>query len=71
MARDRDNPPVELISLKLELIDRLDGYEIKPKDLIPYEKELRALLNFSSGERARRFNRLVGKVRSKYRDRRA
>lgn len=24
MARDRDNPPVELISLKLELIDRLE-----------------------------------------------
>lgn len=71
MARDRDNSPVELISLKLELIDRLDGYEIKPKDLIPYEQELRALLNFSSGERARRFNRLVDKVRSKYRDRRA
>lgn len=71
MARDRDNPPVELISLKLELIDRLDEYEIKPKDLIPYEQELRALLSFSSGERARRFNRLVDKVRSKYRDRRA
>ena len=68
MARDRDNPPVELISLKLELIDRLDGYGIKPKDLIPYEKELRALLSFSSGERARRFNMLVEKVRSKHRD---
>lgn len=67
----RDNPPVELISLKLELIDRLDGYEIKPKELIPYEQELRALLSFSSSERARRFNRLVDKVRSKYRDRRA
>lgn len=68
MARDRDNPPVELISLKLELIDRLDGYEIKPKDLIPYEQELRALLSFSSGERARRFNMLVQKIRDQHKE---
>lgn len=68
MARDRDNPPIELISLKLELIDRLDGYEIKPKDLIPYEQELRTLLSFSSGERARRFNMLVQKIRDQHKE---
>lgn len=61
----------ELVKLRLDLVDRLAPYEITGKDLIPYDDEVRAILSLPENEQKKRLNRLVDKIRSQYKDRRA
>lgn len=54
----------EIILLKVELLDRLEGYIIKPSELYAYEDELRDLAEISPQHRKAQFNKLVDKIRS-------
>lgn len=54
----------EIVYLKLDIIDRLEGYEIEYSELRAYEDALRAIANMPPQRRKAQFNRLVDKIRS-------
>ena len=60
------NKDMDLVELKLALIDRLARYEITVKDLYPFEEDLRALVDKPSKQREKQFNNLVDKIRTHY-----
>lgn len=53
-----------VIAFKLELIDRLENYDIKVNDLYAYEDELRAIADMPPQRRKIQFNNLVSRIRS-------
>jgi hypothetical protein len=61
--------PLELKSLRLDLVDRFSDYGLGGSELKVYDGDLKALLHFSGKERERRFNKLVQKIRSQHKRR--
>ena len=52
--------------LRLDMIDRLEPYGVTSKELIPFDDELRALVDLPSKQREKQFNRLADKIRTYY-----
>lgn len=65
-SKELSDDALELRRLKLDLLDRLSEYEITVKEIYSYEGEIRALLDYPSDERAKRFNCLVQNIISKH-----
>lgn len=55
---------IEIIGLKVDLLDRLEGYIIKPSELYVYEDEIRSLAKMPPQRKKSQFNKLVNKIRS-------
>ena len=56
----------DLKLLRLDMIDRLEPYGVASKELIPFDDELRALVDLPSKQREKQFNRLADKIRTYY-----
>lgn len=52
--------------LRLDMIDRLEPYGLTTRELIPFDEELRALVDLPSKQRAKQFNKLADKIRTYY-----
>lgn len=61
-----DNLHLEFKELKLDMIDRLVSYGVTPKELIPFEADMRALVGLPSKQREKQFNKLADKIRTYY-----
>jgi hypothetical protein len=56
----------DLKLLRLDMIDRLEPYGVTSKELIPFDDELRALVDLPSKQREKQFNKLADKIRTYY-----
>lgn len=54
----------EIVQLKLDVVDRLERYDLDYSKLRAYEDELRAIATMPSQWKKAQFNRLIEKIRS-------
>lgn len=54
----------EIVQLKLDVVDRLERYDLDYSKLRAYEDELRAIATMPSQRKKAQFNRLIEKIRS-------
>lgn len=57
---------LDLKELKLDLIDKLEPYGVKGKELIPFDEELRTLVDTPSKQREKQLDRLANKIKIYY-----
>lgn len=64
MASNGKEVNQELVYLKLDILDRLERYDLDYSKLRAYEEDLRAIATMPPQQRKAQFNRLVEKIRS-------
>ena len=55
---------LELRKIRLDLIDKMEPYGIRAKDLYRFDDELRAIADLPSYEREKQLNELRDRIRS-------
>lgn len=64
MANTSKETDYDIVQLKLDIIDRLERYDLDYSKLRAYEDELRAIATMPPQRKKAQFNRLVEKIRS-------
>lgn len=59
-----DDLEMEIKGLKLDIVDRLEAYDVNYKELCVYDDEIRDTAGMPPKRREARLNKLISKIRS-------